>query len=256
MHIIERPGRVPAVVCIHGYCQSSAYWTPTLDRVAERGVHALAMDLPGFGQSAAEPGPYDMESLADTVYALCERKGLGRIVLVGGSMGGVVAQHLVLRHPQRVSRLLLVSTGAFTADPATALARADAIAAGEWNDDAVEPMIKGFFRQPPPAGEFARYQAIARSAAKVAAVAAARSNATLRTLERLGEIRVPTLIVQGRYDRARTPEHGALMCVHLPNARLEVLENSGHTPQLEEPEAFYSTALPFLLDGATGDIRG
>jgi pimeloyl-ACP methyl ester carboxylesterase len=141
MHIIERPGQRPAVVCIHGYCQSSAYWAPTLDRLAERGVHALAMDLPGFGQSAAKPGPYDMETLADAVEALCQRKGLGRIVLVGGSMGGVVAQHLVLRHPQRVSRLLLVSTGAFTADPPTALARADAIAAGEWNDAAVEPMI-------------------------------------------------------------------------------------------------------------------
>jgi pimeloyl-ACP methyl ester carboxylesterase len=256
MHIIERPGQGPAVVCIHGYCQSSAYWTPTLDRVAERGVHALAMDLPGFGQSASEPGPYDMESLADTVDALCERMGLGRIALVGGSMGGVVAQHLVLRHPQRASRLLLVSTGAFTADPATALARADAIAAGEWNDAAVEPMIKGFFRDPPPPEEVARYQRIARSAAKAAAVAAARSNATLRTLERLSEIPIPTLIVQGRYDRARTPEHGALMCERMPNARLLVLENSGHTPQLEEPEAFHAAAVPFLLDGATGDVPG
>ena len=256
MHIIERPGQGPAVVCIHGYCQSSAYWTPTLDRMAERGVHALAMDLPGFGQSAAEPGPYDMASLADAVDALCERKDLGRIVLAGGSMGGVVAQHLVLRHPQRVSRLLLVSTGAFTADPATALARADAIAAGEWSDAAVEPMIKGFFRQPPAADEFARYQRIARSAAKAAVVAAARSNATLRTLERLGEIAIPTLIVQGRHDRARTPEHGALMCEHMPNARLAVLENSGHTPQLEEPEAFYRAVMPFLLDRAAGDILG
>jgi len=150
MHTIERPGQRPAVVCIHGYCQSSTYWTPTLDRMAERGVHALAMDLPGFGQSASESGPYDLESLADAVEALCERKGIGRIVLVGGSMGGVVAQHLVLRHPMRASRLLLVSTGAFTADSATALARADAIAAGEWNDAAVEAMIKGFFRNPPP----------------------------------------------------------------------------------------------------------
>ena len=248
MHVIERSGQGPAVVCIHGYCQSSAYWAPTLDRLAERGVRALAMDLPGFGQSAEEPGPYHMEALADAVDTVCERKGLGRIVLVGGSMGGVVAQHLVLRHPGRASRLLLVSTGAFTADPATALARAESIAAGQWNDATVEPMIKGFFHQPPPADEKARYHQIALSASKAAAVEAARSNATLRTLERLGEIGVPTLIVQGRYDRARTPEHGALMCQHISNARLEVLEQSGHTPQLEEPEAFHEIALPFLLD--------
>lgn len=252
MHITERPGKGPTVVCIHGYCQSSAYWAPTLDRLASCGLHAVAVDLPGFAQSANEPGPYDMEALADAVDALCERKGVGRIVLVGGSMGGVVAQHLVLRHPARVSRLLLVSTGAFTADPATALARAESIAAGEWNDAAVEPMIKGFFRQPPLADELARYHQIALSASKAAAVDAARSNATLRTLERLGEIGVPTLIVQGRYDRARTPEHGALMCQHISDARLEVLEQSGHTPQLEEPKAFHQIALPFLLGRPAG----
>lgn len=248
MHIIERPGKGPPVVCIHGYCQSSAYWAPTLDRLAAHGAHALAVDLPGFAQSAGERGPYDMEALADAVEAVCVHKRLGRIVLVGGSMGGVVAQHLVLRHPERVLRLLLVSTGAFTADPATALSRADSIAAGEWNEAAVEPMIRGFFRQPPPADELARYRQIARSASKEAAVAAARSNATLRTFERLGAIHVPTLIIQGRHDRARTPQHGALMCQHIPGARLEVLENSGHTPQLEEAEAFHRAALPFLLD--------
>ena len=250
MHIIERPGKGPAVVCIHGYCQSSTYWEPTLNRLAERDVHALAMDLPGFAQSAAERGPYDMEALADAVDALCERRGLGRIVLIGGSMGGVVAEHLVLRHPKRVSRLLLVATGAFTADPAGALARADSIAAGEWNDAAVEPIVKGFFRHPPRPEEVARYHHIARSASGQAAVEAARSNATSRTLERLGEIRIPTLIIQGRHDRARTPEHGALMCQHIPGARLEVLENSGHTPQLEEPEAFHQIALPFLHQGS------
>ena len=76
---------------------------------------------------------------------------------------------------------------------------------------------------------------------------AARSNARSNTLALLGQIGVPTLIVQGRHDRARTPEHGALMRDRIPGARLEVLEHSGHTPQLEEPEAFHALVLPFLL---------
>jgi pimeloyl-ACP methyl ester carboxylesterase len=58
---------------------------------------------------------------------------------------------------------------------------------------------------------------------------------------------VPTLIIQGRHDRARTPEHGAAMRERIPGARLEVLERAGHTPQLEEPDAFHALALPFLL---------
>jgi pimeloyl-ACP methyl ester carboxylesterase len=100
---------------------------------------------------------------------------------------------------------------------------------------------------PPSTSELARYYQIALSASKEAAVEAARSNASMRTLESLGEIRVPTLIVQGRHDRSRTPEHGALMCEHLPDASLVVLENSGHTPQLEEPTAFHAAAISFIL---------
>jgi pimeloyl-ACP methyl ester carboxylesterase len=57
MHLFERSGRPPVVVCIHGYCQSSAFWAPTLERIAQRGRHALAVDLPGFGGSAGLPGP-------------------------------------------------------------------------------------------------------------------------------------------------------------------------------------------------------
>ena len=67
----------------------------------------------------------------------------------------------------------------------------------------------------------------------------------------IGEIRVPTLIIQGRHDRARTPEHGAAMRDRIPGSRLKVLKafRPGHTPQLEEPEAFHALALPFLRGG-------
>ena len=75
---------------------------------------------------------------------------------------------------------------------------------------------------------------------------AARSNTLSRTIDRAAEIRVPTLIIQGRHDRARTPEDGAALRERIPGARLEVLEHSGHTPQLEEPDAFHALALPFL----------
>jgi pimeloyl-ACP methyl ester carboxylesterase len=225
----------PVVVCVHGYCQSSSYWAPTLDHLAAAGARGLTPDLPGFGASARVPGPYTMEAYADRLVALLDARGLGRVALVGGSMGGVVAQHLTLRNADRVSRLLLVATGAATADPAAALARADAIASTPWDAAAVAPVVAGFFRLPPPA-RMMEYQRIALAASQRAAVDAARSNAGSRTLERLGEIRVPTLIIQGRHDRSRTPEHGVAMRDRIPGARLVVLEGSGHTPQIEEPE--------------------
>jgi 3-oxoadipate enol-lactonase len=247
MHVLERTGAEPAVLMIHGYCQSSAYWAPTLERLAAAGARALAADLPGFGRSARVPGPYTMEAYADGLVALLDARRLGPVVLVGGSMGGVVAQHVTLRHPSRVGRLLLVATGAVMGDPAAGLARADAVAGATWDAAAVAPIVSGFFREPPPPPRLEEYRRIAGEASQEAAVEAARSNALSNTLERLGQIRVPTLIVQGRHDRARTPQHGALMRDRIPGARLEILERSGHTPQLEEPEAFHALALPFLL---------
>jgi pimeloyl-ACP methyl ester carboxylesterase len=247
MHVVDRAGAEPAVLMVHGYCQSSAYWAPTLERLAATGARALAVDLPGFGASARLAGPYTMEAYADGLAALVAARGLGPVVLVGGSMGGVVAQHVALRHPSRVARLLLVATGAVMGDPAAGLARADAVAAAPWDAAAVAPVVSGFFREPPPPPRLEEYRRIARGAAHAAAVEAARSNARSNTLALLGQIGVPTLIVQGRHDRARTPEHGALMRDRIPGARLEVLEHSGHTPQLEEPEAFHALVLPFLL---------
>jgi pimeloyl-ACP methyl ester carboxylesterase len=249
MHCLERAGTEPAVLCVHGYCQSSAYWAPTLGRLALAGVRGLAPDLPGFGASAPLPGPYTMEAYADGLAVLLDARGIERVALVGGSMGGVVAQHFALRHPARLARLLLMATGGAMGDPAAGLARADEVAAAPWDAAAVEPVVKGFFRNPPPPEHLAEYRRIALMASHEAAVEAARSNARSRTLERLGEIRVPTLIIQGRHDRARTPEHGAQMRDRIPGSRLEVLEASGHTPQLEEPDAFHALALPFLRGG-------
>jgi pimeloyl-ACP methyl ester carboxylesterase len=242
-------------VFLHGFCQSSQYWAPTLERVAAAGMRGVAPDLPGFGQSARESGPYTMSALADAVVRLLDARAIERVALVGGSMGGVVAQQLVLRHPGRVERLLLVATGAVMGDPAAGLAKADEIAAAPWDEAAVTPIVNGFFHRPPSPADVGRYRAIALGASKAAAVEAARSNAQNDTMERIRAIRVPTMIVQGRHDRARTPEHGAAMRDRIPGATLVVIEDAGHTPQLEQADAFHDAALPFLAARVTTTSR-
>ena len=142
-----------------------------------------------------------------------------------------------------------MATGAYTADPAGALARAGQLAAARWDQAAVRPIVAGFFHAPPPPERTAEYLRIALAASQQAAVEAARSNARNNVLERLGEITVPTLNIQGRHDAVRTVLHGEEMRSRMADSRLEVLDGSGHTPQLEEPDAFHRLALPFLLAG-------
>jgi len=250
MFKLERQGREPAIVFVHGFCQSSAYWAPTVELVAARGARAIAVDLPGFGASAAEPGPYTMEGLADSLARALDGWGVGRtITLVGGSMGGVVAQHFALRHPQRVGRLLLVATGGFTPNMEAALAKTDAMSQAPWDEAAVTPIVDGFFRQRPSDALVAQYRKIALGASQSAAIEAARSNGRNRSFDSLPSIRVPTMIIQGRYDKARTPEHGAEMRDRIPGSTLAIIEDAGHTPQLEQPERFHDVALPFLMAG-------
>jgi pimeloyl-ACP methyl ester carboxylesterase len=246
MYILERRGAGVPVVCVHGFCQSSAYWEPTLDRLAESGRAAIAPDLPGFGGAADQPGPYTMEGYADAVARMLDARGISRIVLVGGSMGGVVAQHFALRHPERLARLLLVATGAFTIDPAAALAKADVLASDPWNAATAGPIVAGFFHQPQSAERREMVLRIAMGASQAAAVEAARSNARSNTFDRLGSIAVPVMIIQGRHDVVRTPEHAAAMQQQIGDCHVAVLAHSGHTPQLEEPDAFHDLALPFL----------
>ena len=247
MFALEREGAGPPIVFVHGFCQSSAYWAPSLARVADEGVHGLAVDLPGFGASAGLDGPYTMAGLADALARELDARGLQQVVLVGGSMGGVVAQHFVLRHADRVRRLLLVATGGFTANEALALEKADALSALQWNEEAVTPIVDGFFHQRPSAAVLAEYRRIALSASQRAAVEAASSNATNRTFDQLASIRIPAMIIQGRHDRARTPEHGADMRDRIAGSVLAVIEEAGHTPQLEQPQRFHDHAVPFLL---------
>jgi pimeloyl-ACP methyl ester carboxylesterase len=246
MYFVERRGAGVPVVCLHGFCQSSAYWEPALDRLAESGRAAIAPDLPGFGGSADQSGPYTMEGYADAVARMLDAQGISRIVLVGGSMGGVVAQHFALRHLDRLARLLLVATGAFTPDPAAALAKADVLASGPWNAATAGPIVAGFFHQPQSGERREMVMRIAMGASQPAAVEAARSNARSNTFDRLGSITVPVMIIQGRHDKVRTPEHAAAMQQQIADCHVAVLSNSGHTPQLEEPDAFHDLALPFL----------
>jgi len=164
----------------------------------------------------------------------------------------VVAQHFALRHFDRLERLLLVATGAFTTDPAAALAKADVLASGPWNAATAESVVAGFFHQPQAGARKEMVMRIAMGASQPAAVEAARSNARSNTFDRLGSIAVPVMIIQGRHDTARTPEHAAAMQKQIADCHIAVLPNSGHTPQLEESDAFHDLALPFLTAKGAG----
>ena len=97
----------PAALAVHGITASHLAWAG----VAEAAGSLLAVDLRGRGGSAGLPGPYGLAAHADDLAAVLAAEGIGRTVVAGHSMGGFVAVELALRHPELVSRLVLVDGG-------------------------------------------------------------------------------------------------------------------------------------------------
>lgn len=232
-----------AAVFVHGFAQSSVYWQPTLEQLPPRMV-GYAIDLPGFGDSHAVPGPYSISSHAEAIVDFVRERRLGRIVLVGNSMGGVVCQLLAARYPECVRALVLVSTGAYARDPAASRAAAEHQLTAVWDRDEVLGYVQRFFVRPPT--DLEPYVTAALLANREARHDTALSSAELDLRPELTSIRVMTLIVQGGNDTGRTPADGELMASLIPDSELHVIAGVGHTPMLEDPRAFTEIFHAFL----------
>lgn len=237
-------GPVP-IVFLHGFCQSSLFWRPTLGLLPDR-YRGYAVDLMGFGDSDKPDRLYSIPGFADDVLELADSLGLDRFVLAGNSMGGVVCQSFVTQHADRLLKLVLVSTGPFVRNPDSALEKADRMARTALGPDFFEAAVNGFFARPPETTG-AMVEA-AMKASRRAMVESTRSSASLNLVDRLPAVTVPTLIVQGAEDAGRTPEDGRLIRDAIPGSVLHVLPGAGHTPMLERPDAFHEILFNFLAE--------
>lgn len=231
------------VVFVHGFCQSSAFWKPTLDLLPDR-YRGFALDLRGFGDSGRSDDPYSIPGFADELLAFLEELHLSRIVLVGNSMGGVVCQSFATRYAHKLSRLVLVSTGASVSNPGAAREKADHMETMAWDRAFFETAVRGFFARPPENAD--ELVEAAMKADRRAMVESTRSSASLNFLKALRRVSEPTLIVQGEKDAGRTPEDGRRMQEAIRESVLHVLPEAGHTPMLERPDLFHPIFLNFL----------
>lgn len=101
---------MPTVLLLHGKNFSGAYWRDTALFLNEKGYGVLMPDQIGFGKSSKpEDYTYSFQQLVENTVAMLDEFALSKVIVVGHSMGGMLATHLALRHPERVSRLILVN---------------------------------------------------------------------------------------------------------------------------------------------------
>lgn len=248
---ISKGDGTTAVVLLHGVGGAKEMWPAQIDALAGAGYRAVAWDMPGYGATPAV-APYDMGGLAAALGRLLDTLEGRRVVLLGHSMGGMVAQEAYARYPARIAGLILSATSAAFGAPDGAWQqrflqrRLAPLDAGRTMAEIAPTLVAGLVgAEPDPAGARLAVEIMSR-------VPAATYRAALGALAAfdrraaLPQIRVPALLVAGERDAAAPPRAMRAMADRIPGAEFVALAGCGHLASLEQPAAFNAAVLAFL----------
>jgi pimeloyl-ACP methyl ester carboxylesterase len=246
----ERVGRGPPLVLVHAAACDSRMWRPQIDALAGD-FTVVAWDEPGAGRSSDVPEDFGLADYADCLAELLRSLALGPAHVAGLSWGGTVALELYRRHADLVAGLVLAGTyagwkGSLPAAEVSARVESvrEAVAVGE---ERFDPTLPGLFAGDPPAAFVPLLEEMAADVRPASMSTALTAMAEADQRDLLEQIAVPTLLIWGELD-GRSP----LSVAHqfedaIPEARLVVIPNAGHMPNLEDPGTFNDAVRRFCL---------
>jgi pimeloyl-ACP methyl ester carboxylesterase len=208
----------------------------------QREFTCYAVDNRGAGESDRPVGPYSTTEMADDYAGLITSLGLTGVAAVGISMGGAIAQELALRHPELISRLVLVSSWARVDDFAADAFRQLAEARGVLSDEAFARMLQLMIWAPSAYDENRSELVAGRADTPATSVRSFRAQAQAcidhDSLDRLDGLTVPVLVTAGGAD-AFIPVHlQRQLADALPQGELRVFEGGGHVHHWEQLDDF------------------
>lgn len=231
--------RRPAVVLLEGMGGDIPGWRRNIPHLATQ-LLVVAYDHRGNGLSEAPDRPTTMATYVDDCLAVLDELAIARAHVYGQSFGGMVAQELVLTHPERVRSAILACThpGAGHLVPSTGRAPKDrpwlqlyAPAFAEAHPEHVEEDLRVGREQPQhPEGQRRQWEAMQ----------------TWDAFDRLPTMRVPTLVVHGSEDGVIDVENARVLASRIPGAELAILEGAGHVYHSEQAEVADELVLDFV----------
>jgi len=260
----EAHGAGEPVVFSPGYCQTHENFRPQVAAFTAAGHRVVLWDYRGHGLSDApdSPAAYSMAQVVDDLGRVLDWAAPGQRAVVGGlSFGGLASQHFALVHPERVSALLLIASGPgfknqkaqsdWEAQMGRIADRLERIGFEGYTSGRSAPNAIGL-RPELPAAQAAGRAIEAQSARGVALFGRRVAGPAPSTIDRLGEIRVPALVLVGALDGAylRAAE---VMKAKLPGARSALIPDAGHCVNIEQTEAFDRAVLEFLASRGSGN---
>jgi pimeloyl-ACP methyl ester carboxylesterase len=243
-------GRGVPVLLVHGLGGSIESWTNNIEELAKT-MRVIAIDLPGFGQSDKPKISYTIKFYRDFLVDFLKQIRVGKISVVGSSLGGHIAAEIAISHPGLVEKLVLTS-------PAGALPRSfkgsPALRRYVKVLDAktVQEVKKTLYAvdNKPVDNSYAKtvLEKISMPGAKHAFLSALRGSARAPRLtdRKLRKIKAPILLIWGKED-IMIPVKFAEPFVKMRNCRVVLLESCGHRPHAERPDLFNRIVADFLL---------
>ncbi len=257
MHYLEAgPPDAPTLLLVHGSFDSAFTWERVMPALAAD-FHVIAPDLPAHGLTGRTPlDAYAMSDMVNAIDGLVTALGLSRFGLAGNSMGGNAAWLYTLTHPERVERLVLIDSAGYPNDSAP-LVDHEPAPFMRWLLRHGNPTIlvrRGFDRAvADPAAVSDAYVTrsvdfLRRAGSRDAQAKRNRlRNIEKQPIERIPEIRVPTLVLWGDDDALLPVDAAHLFHAALPNSELKIYAGIGHMPQLEVPEQLVNDLRAFLM---------
>jgi len=261
MALLDQGAGDPPVVFLHGHASAIVEWDSTVARVCHR-HRCIVPDLPGHGLSCLPPvSEATLDRTVQAVVELLDSLSAGPAVMVGHSMGGRVGAHVALSRPERVRSLVLVNAPMDQPLPAslkliTRLVPLRLVPALFRSGPLFRRFIRRYsshmVRSPNPlTRRKAEYFRALRGSPDLPArsrylTALGRDVLRDRLHLRLGEIRVPVLVVWSDADPTCPLSSGRLIAQRVPRARLVLMRGCGHNPHMERADEF----LDLLLDAA------
>ncbi|MBN3959662.1 alpha/beta fold hydrolase [Nostoc sp. NMS8] len=254
----------PVAFLIHGGPGADhTSFKPTFSALSRK-LQLVYFDHRGQGRSARGPKEtYTLDNNVEDMEALRQHLGLDKIVVIGGSYGGMVALTYAVRYPQNVSHLIVIATAAHSGF----LKRAKEILASKGTEEQKasaqrlwdgnfenEEQLRQYFQvlgpmyslkyEPTTSGIAWQRNILSVDAINVAFGGFLRN---YNILDQLHKITAPTLVIAGRYDWICAPEFSEEIAQAIPNADLRIFENSSHLIRADEPEALLDAIAGFLV---------
>jgi 3-oxoadipate enol-lactonase len=239
----------PVIMFSHSLGSNHHMWGPQMEAFSTR-YGILRYDTRGHGKSEAPEGAYTLDQLGDDVVGLLDALGIDRVHWVGLSMGGMIGQNIALNHPGRLLSLALCDTAAAMPEESRPLFRERMDTARKAGMQAlVQETLERWFTatflaRNPPEVEKIRDGFLETPVAGF--IGCTEAIKDLDYMERLPEIRMPTLIIVGEEDPGTPVALAQAMHESIPGSILTILPSAAHLSNIEQAESFNRALDAFL----------